>query len=257
MFTPYNIGIAHILSYKNKFEILYKVLLESQSKAAFSNTVNEENPLSISVFMDHKSCIDICLKYLKKEFFKNNNKLAYVPLGNCLTEINKLHVLSIPKLYKTIFRVDKSIHLPNYCIEGTNLPNIYYADSPLINVEELLPNDSISTHGHSIVFYNSLCPLNIDIGTSGSIDFLESLLNCEYNEIFRTKIVQVLLRDKWQKIKWSIYAQSIVYIVYLIQLSFYCTVFIESSGFLVCLFVVHILLFLYEVIQIATDFYDY
>ena len=255
MFTPYNMSIAHLLAYKNKYEILYKVLIESEKKAAFCSTINNENPLSVSVAMDHKTCIEICLKYLKKQY--RRNKFAYVPLGNCLTDLNKLDIGSIPKLYKTLFEVDRSVHLPNYCTDSAVLPKIYYSDSALMNVEPLLPREALSTHGQSIVFYHSLCPLAINTGSAGSINFLESLLKCEYPEIFRTKFVQTLLRDKWQTVTWAIYAQGMLYILYLVMLSFYCIVFVDSHTYLGVLFIVHVLLFMYEVIQIATDFYDY
>lgn len=256
IFTPYVIGIAHILAYKNKYDILHRALVETENKASFCYTIKDETPLSISVEMDHKTCIEICLKYLKKDF-TNKNKLAYVPLGKCLTQLNLLDISSIPKLYEMLFVRDESIHLPNYCVDGALLPKIFYSDYHLIDVETLLPKDSVSTHGQSIVFYHSLCPLDIDVGTVGSINFLESLLDCNYSEIFRSKFIQVLLRDKWDKIKWSIYAQGFLYIIYLVQLSFYCILFIDSFSYLIVLFLVHVLLFLYEVIQIATDKYDY
>jgi WD40 repeat protein len=184
IFTPYLIGIAHLLSYKNKYDILYRSLIECDKKASFCFTINNESPLSINVSRDHKSCIEICLKYLKKEFSAGNT-LAYIPLGRCLTEINLLDIPSIPKLYESLLIKDSSTHLPNYCVDGAQLPTICYSDTSFINVESLLSNDLISTHGQSIVFSHSICPLRIETGTMGSIEFSAMQLSGNFQvEVF-------------------------------------------------------------------------
>ena len=196
MFTPYRLGIAHILAYINRQANLTSALLEAENRASFCSTLNNENPLSISVNLNHKSCIETCLKYLKLEFSKNNNK-AYTHLANCLTQLTVLDITSIPKLYDTLFQQNKSLHLPHFCIqEKTTLPSLCHSKDFLVNVEKLLDPECISSHGESIIFYNSLCPLDVDIGTSGSISFLQSLLSCNYPEVFRSKLLKVLLRDK-------------------------------------------------------------
>lgn len=256
LFTPYCMGIGHILAYSNRYDTLFPVLLEHKNKAPFCCTIKGETPLSISVDMDHKSCIEICLKYIKMEF-NNKNKRAYVPLGSCLTKLNTLDISSIPRIYETLYQRCRSHHLPNFCLHGTELPKLYYSEDFLIKTSNLIPEDCVSTHGLSIVFKHTICPMDLDIGSSGSIDFLESLLECPYPEIFRTKLLQEILTHKWQKIKWAIYIQGMLYIFYLVQLSFYCIFFRDLPVFLITLFFVHVLLFLYEVIQLSTDFYDY
>lgn len=257
IFTPYRFGIAHILAYINKEASLSASLLETDNRSSFCSTINDENPLSISVKMNHKSCIESCLKYLKLEFIKGNTR-AYTSLSNCLTDLTCLEIPSIPKLYDVLFQQNKSLHLPAFCIqEKTSLPSLYHSKEFLVNVEGLLPEDCKASHGESIIFYSSLCPLNLEIGSEGSIKFLQSILNCSYPEIFRSKLLQVLLRDKWERINWATYAQGMLYILYMVQLSIFCIFFKKSAEFLIGLFVVHVLLYLYEVLQIVTDFYDY
>ena len=195
LFTPYCMGVAHILAYKNRYDTLYPALLEHTNKPPFCNTKGNETPLSISVEMDYKSCIEICLKFLKLEFNKKN-KLAYYPLGACITKLNKLDINSIPRLYETLYQRNFSHHLPNFCNHGTELPTLYHSEEFLIKTKNLIPADLISTHGLSIVFYNSLCPIDIENGTAGSIEFLESIIECSFPEIFRTKLLQVILLDK-------------------------------------------------------------
>lgn len=256
LFTPYCMGIAHILAYSNRYDTLFPVLLEHDNKSPFCSTVKGETPLSISVEMDHKSCIEICLKYIKLEF-KNKNKRAYVPIGACLTKLNTLDISSIPKIYDTLYQRCYSHHLPNFCLHGTELPTLFYSEDYLIKTDNLIPAENISTHGLSIVFKHTICPMDLNIGSDGSIDFLESLVECPYPEIFRTKLLQEILIQKWQRVKWAIYIQGMMYIFYLVQLSFYCIFFRDLPIYLVILFFVHVLLFLYEVVQLSTDFYEY
>ena len=257
MFTPYRLSIAHILAFINKESNLSAALLDSENKASFCSTLNDENPLSISVSYNHKSCIETCLKYLKLEFSRNNTR-AYTHLANCLTDLTSLDIASIPRLYDTLFQQNKSLHLPHFCLnEKANLPSLCHSKELLINVEKLLGKDCASSHGESIIFYSSLCPLDVEIGTVGSISFLQSLLSCRYPEVFRSKLLKVMLRDKWERVNWANYAQGLLYIIYLIQLSIFCIFFKEPGKFLIGLFIVHALLFLYEILQIITDFYDY
>lgn len=257
VFMPYRLGLAHILSYSNKNTTLEYVLTRTENKATFCTTINDENPISISVNMDHGSCIDVCLKFIKMEYLAGNTR-AYIPLANCLTELTKLDISSIPKIYDIIYQQSDALHLPSFSVEGiTTLPSLYKSREILINIEELLPKDLRATHGESVVFFGSLCPLNLELGSQSSIDFLESLTECNYSEIFRSRLLIEILKHKWDHVKLAINLQGSLYILYLIQLSFYCIFLRDSDLFLGSLFFVHVLLFLYEVMQIATDFVDY
>ena len=257
MITPYRISLAHILAYTNKYDILSAVLIETDNKASFCSTINNENPLSISVMMDHKSCVETCLKYMKIEFAAENIR-AYMPLANCLTELTCLALQSIPALYDIIFQESAALYVPSFCAEGVvALPSLNWAREITIDVDALLPPDMISTHGESIVFFATICPINLELGSDGSVAFLEAISDCAYDEIFRSRLLNVLLMDKWEKIKRAIFAQGSLYILYLIQLSIHTVLLQDNKWFLILLFIVHVLLFLYEVLQIATDFIEY
>lgn len=255
--TPYLIGVAHILSYSNRIEELNNCLFRTINHAAFFSTVNEETPLLLCVDLEYKNCIDLCLKYIKSDFFKKGNKRAYVPIGNCLTKLNTMELPEILKIYENLFIRAMDQHLPSFCFYDTNLPALYHSDMLVVYPGNILPMESYSPNGRSIVFYHSLCPLNLDIGTTESIEFLESLTECSNEEIFRTSLLQVLLTNKWDRVKWAVYAQGSLYILYMMQLSLYCIMFRSESVNLSLLFGNNLLLFLYEVSQILTDPFDY
>jgi len=207
------------------------------------------------VDLAYKNCIDICLKYLRFDYKRNAR--AYIPIESCLTQLNKVDIPGITKLYDTLFQKSSAAHLPMFGLHEAELPALTHSDQFTIFPENIMAKELYSTNGRSIVFYQSLCPLDLETGTTGSIDFLESLTECSSDQIFRSKLLQVLLNDKWDKVKWAVYGQGLIYIIYMILLSFFCIYFIDNHEFLILLFIVHILLFLYEVTQIATDFFDY
>jgi hypothetical protein len=175
---------------------LNKCLFSSENPGAFFASINEESPLSLSVDLEYKNCVDICLKFLKTDYSKKQNKRAYVPLGFCLTKLNMIDLPEITHLYDTIFQKAKSVHLPLFCLHETDLPVVYNSNELVIYPEKIVPKEMFSTNGRSIVFYQSLCPLSIDSGTTESIEFLESLTECSTNLIFRCTILQVLLKNK-------------------------------------------------------------
>jgi hypothetical protein len=256
VFTPYLIGTAHLLSYSNKIDELSKSLFDEDNPAPFFSTINNENPLSLSTELAYKNCINICLKYLRSNIKKNPR--AYVPIESCLTKLNTLDFPEVIRIYDSIFQRCTAPHLPDFCLIETSLPALYHSEQLVILPENIVPKEMFSSNGRSIVFYKSLCPLDLDTGTEGSIEFLQSLLECTSSEIFQSKLLQVLLLNKWDRVRWAVYGQGLLYILYMVLLSLYCISFREGyQWFLVLLFIVHVLLFLYEVTQIATDFFDY
>jgi WD40 repeat protein len=254
VYTPYLIGVSHILSYKNLNEELNASLFSQKNPASFFCTLRDENPLSISADLAYKNCIDICLKFLRSN--ARNNPRAYVPIESCLTKLNTLDLPGIVKLYDILYQKSNAAHLPTFCLLETELPSLYHSDEFIIIPEKIVPSSFHSVNGRSVAFYQSMCPLDLDTGTNGSIEFLESLLDSP-EQIFRSRLLQVILNNKWDRIKWAVYGQGLLYILYMIMLSFFCVSFNQSKVFLMALFVVHVLLFLYEVTQIATGFFGY
>lgn len=255
--APYLMGMGHILAHTNRVEDLNNCLFNKHNPGCFFTTIKNESPLSLSVDREYKNCIDICLKYLKADYAKKGNKRAYVPLANCLTKLNVIDIPDISRLYDIIFKKSNDSHLPSFCLHETELPALCQSTEFIVKPENIIPSEMYASNGRSIVFYHSLCPMSIDIGTPDSIEFLESLVDCTSDQIFRSKILQALLLDKWDRVKWAVYAQGALYILYMVLLSFYCVLFKQNTWYLVVLLVVHILLFLYEVSQIITDPIDY
>jgi WD40 repeat protein len=261
MVSPYLIGPAHILSYTNRFDDLSRALFGAENKCGFFSTVNGENPLSICIDKEYKNCIDVCLRYMKSQMqgseTRPENLRAYYPLENCLTQLNRIEYPYIVKLYDSLFVESNASYLPRFCLHETELPILYFSEHLTLIPTEIVPEDKYSSTGRPIVFRYSTFPLDLDIGTDNSIDFMKSLLECSHQEIFRSALVIEYLQYKWERVKKVIYVQGFTYVFYLILLGFHIVLFLEDKNFLTILFSVHAALWLFEVWQISTDFSEY
>ncbi|OMJ78802.1 hypothetical protein SteCoe_21330 [Stentor coeruleus] len=258
---PYLIGPAHLLAYSNRHDDLNKAFFSPQNKASFISSIKGENPLSICVEMQYKNCIDICIKFMKIEsqdrINKPKNPRAFVPLESCLAKLNTIDYPYITKLYDSMMVENNDMYLPRFCMIEADLPALHLSDQYTIIPDKIVKKEYYTNTGRPIVFSQSTFPLDIDLGTYGSIYFLKSLLDCSNPEIFRSAIVQEYLQCKWRKIKPAQYTLGFIYISYLILLGLHIVVLLESKAFLLLLIIVHVVLVLYEVLQVATDFGDY
>ena len=210
---------------------------------------------------EYKNCIDICLKYMRIESQEKEGKIknirAYVPLESCLIKLNTIDYPYISKLYKSMFIETFQFNLPRFCLMETKLPTLYLSNHMAVIANEIVPKEFFSNTGRPIVFSHSVFPLDIEIGTKGSVQFLQSLLNCSDPKVFRTSIVQEYLKCKWQRIKPAIYLTGFLYALYLLLLGMHIVFFLTSKVFLSFLIFVHILLVCFEIVQVATDFTEY
>ena len=84
-------------------------------------------------------------------------------------------------------------------------------------------------------------------GSQESLDLLESIIECSNDEIFITKYIRQVLTDKWQKVKWLMCIQGIIYALYLIFLSLYLIEISREVFF--GSFIINLLLIAYEFLQ--------
>lgn len=253
--VPYLIGVSHILAFSNRIENLNDALTDTSNKAGYFSTVNDENPLSIAVDLEYKNIIDVCLKYMKSQLAKNNIR-ALASIGKCLTKLNSIEYPDIAKVYDLIFVKCTAPHLPAFCLHETELPTIYTSDHLVVIPEEIVSQEFFSSTGRPVVFHQSLCLLDMELGTTSSLEFLESLLAGDAN-VYNSKIVKEFLTCKWDRITTAVNTQGCLYIIYMILLSFYTVSFMQNNLFFSLVIVMHLILFSIELLQLATDYKNY
>jgi WD40 repeat protein len=253
--VPYLIGISHILAFSNRIESLNDALNDSENKAGFFSTVNDENPLTLAVDLEYKNIIDVCLKYMRGELAKKNIR-ALASIGKCLTQLNSIEYPDIAKVYDMIFIQADDLHLPAFCLHEAELPVLYTSEHLTVLPEEIMSKEYFSSTGRPVVFHHSLCLLDMELGTSSSLEFLQSLLNGDSN-VYSSKIIKEFLTCKWEKITLAVNIQGCLYILYMVLLSIYTVNFMRDLNFFMLVFLSHLSLFSIEVLQLATDYRNY
>lgn len=253
--VPYLIGISHILAFTNRIDDLNEALNDTQNKAGYFSTVNNENPLTIGIDLEFKNIIDVCLKYMKGELSRNNIR-AFASIEKCLTKLNCIEYPDIAKVYDLIFIKAEDSHLPQFCLHEADMPALYTSDHLIIIPEQVVPKEFFSSTGRPVVFHHSLCLLDIELGTNSSLEFLQSLLNGDPN-VYNSRIIKEFLNCKWEKITLAVNIQGCLYIIYMCLLSLYTVNFIEDFSFFSFVILSHLSLFSIEILQLATDYKNY
>ena len=253
--VPYLIGVTHILSYSNRIDDLSHSVFEAANKASFFSTSNRENPLSIAIELEYKNVIDICLRYMKQDLQKGNIR-SYASLETCLTALNSIEYPGISKLYDIIFQKARGTHLPGFCLHEAELPILHCSEEIVVIPEDIVPKECFSSTGRPVVFHHSLCLLDTELGTTASLEFLESLHNGD-KEVYNTRLVKEFLMSKWEKIQFAVNAQGCIYIIYMLLLSIYTINYVESIAMLSLVTIMHVVLVCLEILQLATDYRNY
>ena len=254
--VPYLIGVSHILSFSNRIENLNEALITDSSKAGYFSTVNWENPLSLAVDLEYKNIIDVCLKFMKGGLARGNIR-SFACIERCLTALNKIEYPDISKVYDLILFQSEGVHLPAFCLHETELPVLHPAEHLTVIPEEIVAKDYFSSTGRPVVFHQSLCLLDLELGTASSLDFLQSLLDYGDDKVYNTRIVKEFLTCKWNQITPVVNTQGCLYIVYMFFLSIYTVNFIEDRSFFGLVLLMHLILFSIEVLQLSTDWRNY
>jgi WD40 repeat protein len=254
--VPYMIGVSHVLSFSNRIENLNEALNIDSNKAGYFSTINWENPLSLAIDLEYKNIIDVCLKFMKGELTRGNIR-AFASIERCLTALNKIEYPDISKVYDLILYQAEGEHLPAFCLHETELPVLHPSEHLVIIPEEIVGKEFFSSTGRPVVFHQSLCLLDLEMGTASSLDFLQSLLDYGDDKVYNTRIVKEFLTCKWDQITPVVNTQGCLYIIYMFFLSIYTVNFMQDRTFFLLVLFMHLVLFSIELLQLFTDLRNY
>ena len=262
---PAHVNLLHVYSYLNMHQLLKSSISGfSEIQLPLFHSRDGFSPLSIAIQMNYIECIHSIIRPLVKKVKKINldnilPQLLFKSIENDLIALNTSPYDFVHKVYKYSFISDHSGYLPNCCSSNLKLPKSVESKEFFINIEEFgLKNLYDFDKVKSIVFKKSLIRMNLEIGSKKSLEFMTSLQNCENFKVFETDLISLVLNEKWKKIQKVFILQAIVYYGYLCLLSLY--IIHERSRnktFLVAPFIVNIALYLYEIIFVLVESFDY
>ena len=187
---PYKLTFLHIFAYFGMTDFVKSSLLND---ASMNSDYLGKTPLKLSLLGKHKNTIQAFLKF----FIKNPGSNLFLGLSitfSDLLSINNFGFQGLERLYDSLLCKNIFSRLPTYCSENYSLPKFFVSENLLLKKFELLyfnENDGIS-----VEFFVSAIRLNMTEGSQESIDFFHSILDCENQELFRSKFIQYYIDRK-------------------------------------------------------------
>lgn len=244
---PYMLNSIHFYSAENnKKEIKHAMQLRN---VPFLESCYG-TPLDISLIADNGEVSNYLIKELAENIKNDPNSLKLISKN--FVQINTKSFKSLELLYDNCFVPYKDSETPDYCDDSISLPKIYYSCSDALIVQDSpeFHKDLQNTTHRRVHFYNSAFKISLKIGSEGSIQFLKSLAECNNFNIFKTKFINCILNDKWNKIKWVHYTYSGLFIIYLLFLSMFSVN--QYWPYMYIAVAANSIMNLYEVLQCAT-----
>lgn len=250
LISPYNINLFILSTYLNNRELL----LDQINSTSLHPTSSGETGISICMSKNFIDLTSILFKNLKEKISINPYSLFY--LENSLLELNKRSVPGLHKLYKLAMGASITKNLPKFCGNPDKMPIVVESSSIFTVPSEFMPMENYSNLGKAISFSHTYIKINNVLGSSESIEFIDSLLMCENSEVFKTQLIKTILMEKWKKVKNIILAQALIYCVFIVLLALFVAKY-KNKKFLVAPFVVSKILMLYETYQLGSGPYTY
>ena len=161
------------------------------------------SPLYYSIKKQHRKCTDILLECLITLGESEEKSLEFLTSFYSIRNALNLLIISSSKIVHRLLHVLMYPRI-NIIYSGTPispLPIRYYSESPLpqitifIKQREDSENQELKTLPLIIKTSHFLLP--VAYGSDSSIKFLNTILRCTNDEIFRTAFIQQLIQKKW------------------------------------------------------------
>ncbi|OMJ80809.1 hypothetical protein SteCoe_18864 [Stentor coeruleus] len=245
MITPYEINALHFYAYNNLPGHLKAAL---NAGSPFYVSKSGYSPIQIALHRNFRDCINVIIRSICTKVVDNPYTVNF--LEESIIKLNELGFRDLDNFYDSILYKTKDRLLPKFCDEDVALPIMYFSRNLGPQQKDFFTPDQISNFGTPLAFWQSALRLDIVLGSRDSIIFLESLTECPNTNIFRTSFIREIILYKWKYLKWILLPQAITYFLYMICLSTYSIIFENNNEpLLIAIFVLNIILALYEVFQ--------
>ena len=190
--TPYQLNAVHFYANFNQKSLLSESI---SSHGAFYPSRTGHTPLQIAVNKQFVDSIETILMSLEKRLVAGDF-WAFYHIGSSLIGLNELSITSLDRVYELSLLKSQNKGLSKFCKENTGLPIVLSSLAPVIDESDFPDSSVFSSDGKAIAFAQSGFRLNLVLGSQDSIDFLESIENCENERIYYSKIIQIILNTK-------------------------------------------------------------
>jgi hypothetical protein len=250
---PYHMNTVHLYSNYNQPKLME---LAVAGHSPFYPSRTNHSPLSIATEKKFVDIIEAIFQGLKKRL-EAGDTWAFYHIGESLIGLNRLGFANLHKIYEFGLFKSKDSNLPKFVNEKASLPVMVSSEHPLMSKNDFPDQSVFVDEGKAIAFGQSSFRLDLLMGSQGSLDLVQSILECQNEKIYYTKLVHLILDSKWTKVRLFIGVQAIIYIVYLLWLGAYSQWVYGGPGDLIVPCVLSSILFIYEIVQMFNAGLDY
>jgi hypothetical protein len=254
---PHHTNIGHIYAIMSLPDNLRDFI---QTGGAIINNSLGYNVLSYCVTKNLDACTIIIIEELKKRLISNPFTFSFIN-HDMLQSLNLKGSELLSKLYELIYISSNQSLIEMFCPADLKLPIYYHSDEfEIIQKNFFEPRGQDEGEDDSNVpvqYKQSLVKLSLEVGSERSKAFIRSLLKCPYHDIFTTPLVQDILLEKWEKLRWILFVQGFVYMIHLLVFGFLLFYPKEAPYLSIVLFILNLLLTFYELFQVYVLLFDY
>ena len=211
---PYKITLLHLYAY---FGLHNHVKFSLANEGSITEDASGSSALLLSLKTNNKNSTLIFLKYFAKTLNTNPFIGNSISLSD-LVLINSLGFSALHSFYDGLLCKNNFSKLPVVCNKKLQLPKFLISDEMIPDENWYITPDR-KEEGVSIEFFASAVRINMITGSEESIKFYQSILDCECQEIFRSKFIQYYIDYKWNKLRIFGIVECVVYLLYIIFLS--------------------------------------
>jgi WD40 repeat protein len=247
LIMPYRINRLHLYVFYGLHNHLAAAL---SRKCGIIKTLTGFTPITISLHRRINEAATVLLESVNKEL--EHNKFIGHILEDSLTLLNKRGHELLPSVYSKLMITANYEVLPKFSSENISYPAMRLSEKMHCESSLFFTNAQQNLDGEMINFKESIIRLDYNMGSRGSLSFLNSILKCPNEDIYKSTMVKFLVLYKWHFARRLILFQTFLYLLYMIFLCMHILKSHETSSWeLVVLIILNSFFFTWEGIQFA------
>lgn len=251
-FSNIKFTIAHIFS-KLGLDILIENFIKSKKLVLLQDAFGH-GPIYYSIKCQHQKITDMLVDYMceliETEIYSPK---TYLSLSFIERDLPYMLINSSPQLSNllsvSLFMQENLVYFGNPL---SPLPIKKFTQFTRTSFDEFT-----SKNGETIPLVLKQTPFRLPsaIGTDSSINFISSILACTNSDIYRTEVIQLVIKQKWEEVIVLIYFYTILLWMNLGFLFAFMST--QTTVYMYCTFGVNLLLILWECVQVCVFGLEY
>lgn len=254
-FSTFSYSALHFICYFGRSDILKKLLNDD---CVIKADLFGKSPFYYSIKKNSQECLDALLEFFASLLSSKSPLQSQRVLNSVYAIRNDFRIiiessskLLVPFLKKLL--VNSSIIFAKL---NKKFPSFRFSRILNPRLEEFGNNEE-KAEEISLVLKTSLVPLENSVDSKNTFELLRAIADCENKDILKTPIIQYFTEFYWKRLrKWRV---GYCTVIFLNMGIFLIAVLLENQNNypLIIFFVINLMLFAWEVIQIRSKKWDY